>query len=67
MEQLDEYIGSKITLQTPKGPVLVKIIYHQLDSTGLLIVSHHDTPQLDSRIYNIHFTDGHYEQYSTNI
>ena len=67
MEKLDEYIGAQIKLNTPKGSALVKVISRHRDPSGQLIGTRHDIPQLDSRIYNVKFEDGHYEQYSTNI
>ena len=67
MEQLDEYIGSQIPLTTKQGPALVKVISRKRHSDGSLIGSRHDQPQLDSRIYNVKFPDGHYEQYSANV
>ena len=67
MEKMDEYIGSQIRLNTTKGPALVKIVSRQRDPSGTLIGTKNDIPQLDSRIYNVQFEDGHYEQYATNI
>ena len=64
---MDEYIGSQIRLNTTKGPALVKIVSSQRDPSGTLIGTKNDIPQLDSRIYNVPFEDGHYEQYATNI
>ena len=61
MEQLDEYIGSKITRQTCKSPALVKAISHQRDPSGQLVGTRNDIAQLDSRIYNIKFEDSHYK------
>ena len=39
----------------------------QRDPSGTLIGTENEIPQLDSRIYNVKFKDGHYEQYATNI
>ena len=67
MEQMDEYIGSQITLQSQKGPALVKVISRQCDPSGTLIGTKNSIPQLDTRIHNVQFSDGHYGQYATNI
>ena len=67
MEQLDEYIGTQILLSTKSGPELIKVTSRKRDSTGHLIGTKHSKPTLDSRIYNIQFPDGHYEQYTTNL
>ena len=67
MEQLDEYIGAQIPLDTKQGPTLVKVISRKRSSNGSLIGSKHDEPTRDSRIYNVQFPDGHFEQYSTNV
>ena len=67
LEELDEYIGAQIPLDTKNGPVLVKIKSRKRDGAGILIGRKHDVPVLDTRIYNVQFPDGHYEQYSTNI
>ena len=62
---MDEYIGTQITLNTTKGPALVKVVSRQRDPSGTLIGTKHEIPQLDSRIYNVKFDDGHYKQYAT--
>ena len=67
MEKLDEYIGAQVKLYTPKGAALVKVTSRHRDSSGQLIGTKHDIPQLDSRIYNVKLDDGNYEQYTTNI
>ena len=61
MEQLDEYIGSQVPLETKKGPALVKVSTCTRHSDGSLIGSRHDEPKLDSRIYSVKFQDGHFE------
>ena len=46
---------------------MIKVVSRKRDSTGHLISSKHYKPTLDSRIYNVQFPDGHYEQYTTNL
>ena len=67
MEQLDEYIGSQIPLETKQGPALVKIISRKRHSNSTLIGTKNTDPKIDSRIYNVELSDGHYEQNSVNI
>ena len=67
MEQLDEYIGTQILFSTKTGPELIKVTSRKRDGTGHLIGTKYSRPTLDSRIYNIQFPDGHYEQYTTNV
>ena len=67
MEQLDEYIGTQILLSTKTGPELIKVTSRKRDGNGHLIGTKHSRPTLDSRIYNVQFPDGHYEQYTTNL
>ena len=67
MEQLDEYIGTEITLATKNGPELVKVKSRQRDGSGKLIGTKHSKSALDTRLYNVQFNDGHFEQYSTNV
>ena len=67
MEQMDEHIGQQIMLTKAEGPVVVKVISRYRDATGALVGTKNATPQLDTRIYNVEFPDGHYERYSSNI
>jgi len=67
MEQLDEFIGTQITLETKNGPALIKVISRKRSSDGTLIGQKNPEPQLDSRLYNVKFPDGHFEQYSANV
>ncbi len=67
MEQMDEHIGQQIMLKKAKGPVVVKVISRYRDTTGALVGTKNTTPQLDTRIYNVEFPNGHYERYSSNI
>ena len=66
MEELDEHIGQHIQLFKDDVPVLVKIVSRKRDATGSLVGKRHDIPQLDGRVYNVRFPDGHYEQYAAN-
>ena len=67
MEQLDEHIGQYITLIQNDMPVLVQVASRHRDATGSLVGKKNDVPQLDSRIYNVKYPDGHYEQYAANV
>ena len=67
MEQLDEYIGTQILLSTKTGPKLVKVTSRKRENSGHLIGTKHSKPPLDSRMYNVQFPDGHFEQYTTNV
>ena len=67
MEELDQHIGQQVQLIQNDIPVLAKIISRKRDATGALVGKSHDVPQLDTRVYNIKFPDGHFEQYSANV
>jgi len=67
MEQLDEFIGTQIPLETKNGPALIKVISRKRSSDGILVGQKNPEPQLDSRLYNVKFPDGHFEQYSANV
>jgi len=67
MEQLDEFIGSQIPLETKEGPVLVKVVSRKRDHSGNLIGTRHTEPTLDTRLYTVKFPDGHFEEYSSNV
>ena len=60
MEQLDEYIGTHISLSTQNRPELVKVSSHKRDRSGKLIGTKHTKTALNTRIYNAQFTDGHF-------
>jgi len=49
------------------APTLVRIVSRKRDPNGKLIGKKHEIPQLDSRVYNVEYPDGHFEQYSSNI
>jgi len=67
MEQLDEFIGTQIPLETKTSPALIKVISRKRSSDGTLIGQKNPEPQLDSRLYNVKFPDRHFEQYSANV
>ena len=67
IEKMDQHIGSQISLNPKKGRTLAKVVFQQRDTSGTLISTSNTIPQLDSRIYNVKFDDGHYEQYTTNV
>ena len=67
IEQLDEFIGSQIPLETKEGPVLVKVVSRKRDSSGKLSGAKNVHPTLDTRRYTVEFPDGHFEEYSCNI
>ena len=67
IEHLDEFIGTQILLSTKTGPELIKVTSRKRDSTGHLIGTKYSRPTLDSRIYNVQFPDGHYDQYITYV
>ena len=67
MEELDEHIGQRIPLKKSDGPVVVKVVSRYRDAGGNLVGKSNPQPQLDTRIYNVEFPDGHYERYSSNV
>jgi len=67
MEQLDEFIGTQIPIGTKYGPALVKVISRKQFSDDTLVVTKHDEPKLDYRLYNVKFLDGQFEQYFANV
>ena len=67
MEQLDEHIGQQIELSKDDSLMLVTVVSRKRDPSGKLIGSKNANPKLDSRVYNVQYPDGHYEQYSTNV
>ena len=67
MEQLDEFIGSQIPLETKNGPILVKVVSRNRNPSGKLIGSKYIEPTLNTRRYTVKFPDEHFEENSTNI
>ena len=67
MEQLDEFIGTQIALDTKTFPAVIKVISRKRSSDGTLFGHKHTEPQLESRLYNVKFTERHFEQYSANV
>ena len=67
MEQLDNFIGSQIPIETKNGPVLIKVVSRKRDPTGKLIGSKNAEPTLDKPYYTVKFPDGNFEEYSCNV
>ena len=67
MEELDEHIGQQITIKKSDGPVVVKVIFCCRYDARNLVSKKHTQPQLDTWVYNVKFSDGHFERYSSNI
>ena len=67
MKDLDEYIGTQITLMNEEGvPILAKVKNRKRDANGNLIGQRNDNPILDSRIFVVEFPDGRVDELSTN-
>ena len=67
MEELDEHIGQQITIKKSDGLVVVKVVSRYGDDARNLVGKKHTEPQLDTRVYNVKFPDGHFQRYSSNI
>ena len=67
MEELDEHIGQQVTIKKSDGPVIAKVVSRYRTDAGTLVGKRHDQPQLDTRVYNVVFPDGHFERYSANV
>jgi hypothetical protein len=66
-EFLDEYISAHVLL--PKGDSYVKghVISCKRDDDGNVRGKANTNPILDSRVYEVQFSDGHTEEYATNV
>ena len=61
MDQLDEFIGSQIPIETKYSPILVKVVSKKRYPTDKLVGSANPEPMLDTRCYTVKFPDGHFE------
>ena len=66
-EMYDTLISAEVLL--PKGDILVpaKVTGRKRNENGDPVGTAHTNPILDTRVYNVHFPDGHTEEYAANI
>ena len=66
-EFLDNYISAHVLL--PKGDSFVKgqVVARKRDANGNTRGKAHSNPVLDSRVYEVQFSDGHTEEYAANV
>jgi len=66
-EFLDEYIAAHVLL--PKGDSFVKgqVVARKRDAHGNARGNANSNPILDSRVYEVQFSDGHTEEYAANV
>ena len=67
MEELDEYIGARIPYVRDDEPMIIKVRSRYCDAMGNVVGAKDLNSILDTRLYNVEFPDGHYEQFSTNV
>ncbi len=63
----DNYISAEVLL--PKGDILVPahVVSRKRDTDGNPAGVANTNPLLDTRVYNVEFSDGHQEEYAANI
>ena len=66
-ESNDEYIGIKVDLPDDGNLREGTVVSRKRANNGDLIGTKDINPGLDSRIYNVKFGDGTYQEYSTNV
>jgi hypothetical protein len=67
VDSYDSYISSRVIL--PRGDLYERatVTRRKRDHEGNLIGKAHTNPLLDSRVYEVTFSDGHVGEYSTNV
>ena len=63
----DEHIGMEVCLPHQGENRTGKVIRRKRNAAGELIGTSHDNPMLDTRVYQVDFGDGDYQDYSTNL
>ena len=66
-ESYDALITAELLL--PKGDILLpaKVVGRKKDRNGNPVGTEHKNPILDTRIYEVQFSDGHVEEYAANV
>lgn len=65
-EELDELIGAEIQVAKGDSVLMGRVKHRARDEDGRPIGERNSNPILDTRLYEVQFPDGHYEQYGTN-
>ena len=67
-EEGDRYIGMKVPLPHPKGEMQQATVKRRKkNDDGTLRGTSNDNPILDTRVYEVEFEDGSYNEYSANV
>ena len=67
VETSDEHIGMELTLPHQGELRRGKIVKRKRNEKGELVGTAHDNPILDTRVYEVDFGEGGYQEYSTNL
>ena len=65
-EEMDELIGAEVLLGKGESMTQAKVIGRKRDIDGNPIGTRHPNPILNTRVYEVQFTDGHLEEYAMN-
>ena len=67
MENEDEHVGVELTLPYQGVQRRGKVVKRKRNESNELIGTAHENPMLDTRIYEVDFGDGNYQDYTTNL
>jgi hypothetical protein len=66
-EAYDQYISAQVLLPTGDTMKTGKVLKRKLDGDGRLIGRANSNPLLDSRVYEVEFSDGTVKEYAANL
>ena len=67
IDAYDGYVTAQVSLPREEKLELGTVLRHKHDAEGKLISHSHENPIMDSRIYDVVFSDGEVLAYSTNV
>ena len=68
LEMEDKFIGAKVPLPHPNGEMIEATVKsRKRTATGMLKGTEHDNPMMDTRVYEVEFPDGSYDEYAANV
>jgi hypothetical protein len=63
----DFLVNSEVLLPVGNSQELARVLRRKRDANGQVVGSAHPNPELDSRVYQVHFPDGRTEELAANV
>jgi hypothetical protein len=63
----DYLVNSKVLLPVGGSHELARVLRRKCDSQGVPVGTAHKQPAMDTRVYEVHFPDGHTKELAANV